>query len=149
MCLPWLTLPNGNFVYLPCPISGRASLSALEPENTPEGFTLHSGFSTGVTKNGATQETLSKYTTISFKIPDGVDASSLSILYWDGIEWVELIGGLDLGGGKKVNLGGFTNEESTHFQAIVNFSGDFVLVSQQAYWQLSLQNFRILCKGSW
>jgi hypothetical protein len=125
-----LNLTNVDFVYFPCPISGNASLSTLEPENLPEGFTLHSGISTGVTKNGVAQETLSKYTTISFELPDGVDVSSLVILFFDSSEWIKLTDGLDLGGGKKVGFGGFVSPEGTYFQATVNFTGDFVLVSQ-------------------
>ena len=111
-----LTLPNSNFVYFPCPISDSASLTTLEPENLPEGATSISGFSTAVTKNGVAVETLPTYVTLSFMFPEGVDPASLSILFWNGSEWIE--------------QSGFVSADGLSFQANVNFTGDFVLVSQ-------------------
>ncbi|MDK1081294.1 MAG: hypothetical protein QGD88_07420, partial [Anaerolineae bacterium] len=125
-----LNLPNGDFAYFPCPIQGRASLSSLEPENLPNGISPHSGFTTAVTQGGNAKTVLSKYMTISFEIPAGADVSSLAIMYWDGSAWVELSNNLDLGGGKLVGLGGFLNPDGTHFQATVNFTGGFILVSK-------------------
>jgi len=125
-----LNLPNGDFAYFPCPIQDSASLTALEPANTSDEYSPQSGLTAGVTKDGNAQEKLSKYITVSFVIPDGADVSSLAILYWNGSAWVEFSNDLDLGGGKMVGLGGFVNAEGTHFQARVNFTGDFVLVSK-------------------
>ena len=111
-----LSLPDGSFVYFPCPISDSASLSALAPENLPEGATSLSGFTTTVTKNGTAVDSLPAYATLSFLLPEGVDPASLSILYWNGTEWVE--------------QSGFLSPDGLYYQATVNFSGDFVLVSK-------------------
>lgn len=126
-----LNLSNGNFVYLPCPLQGSVSLSSFQPENLPDGFIPHSGFTAGVTENGEERDMLDTYITLSFEIPAGVDVTSLSILYFDGSEWVELSNDLDLGNGKQVGLGGYISVDGLYFQATVNFIGDFVLVSAE------------------
>jgi hypothetical protein len=62
---------------------------------------------------------LSKSVLVSFVIPEGVDPSSLAILYWDGSQWSEVKGTFVL-----------TDNGKTYFAAYVNYTGTFVLVQR-------------------
>ena len=115
-----LILPNGDSLYLPCPIGDTASLAVQTsdglPSPLPDGNTFQSAFTTEVRKDGESQGDLSAYATISFAIPEGVDVSTLSILFWDGAQWVDLVGVSVTGDG--------------HLEAFVNYTGTFVLVQK-------------------
>ena len=52
--------------------------------------------------------------TVSFMIPAGMSADTLSILFWDGNEWIEVDGASQVGNRLDVQ---------------VDYSGSFVLVS--------------------
>lgn len=72
---------------------------------------------------------LSPFYTVFFALPESLDGGELAILYWDGMQWVELFSGGNLGNGRIVRDLGFSKDGS-HFQASVNFIGDFILVKK-------------------
>ena len=51
---------------------------------------------------------------VSFVIPDGMSADGLAILFWNGREWVQVD----------------ANKAGARFEAQVDYTGIFVLVSQ-------------------
>lgn len=118
-----LVLENGDHIVVPCPLGGSASLTEqLQtglPSPLPDGSVFRSGFVSVIDENGNGTGTLSGSVLISFVIPEGVDASELAILYWDGTQWVEVEGTFTL------------NEDGiTYFAAYVNYTGTFVLVQR-------------------
>jgi hypothetical protein len=131
-----LSLPNGDAALFPCPISDSATLNGdlANQGDLPGGLllgnTYQSAFTTEVTRNGEPVEKLPTFVTLAFAMPEGVDPADLSILFWDGSDWVELIDGLKLSEGKRVGQGGFVSTDGEFFQATVNFTGTFVLVSE-------------------
>ncbi len=129
-----LILPDDNSAYFPCPLSDSASLMSNTqnelPGSLPNGTTFGSALTTSVTKNGESQNTVEDFITISFKIPEDAAVSGLTILYWDGTQWVELTDGLTLQDGRYVALGGFVSADGLSFNATVNFTGTFVLVQK-------------------
>jgi hypothetical protein len=114
-----LSLSNGSSLFLPCPISGSASLVENSkddlPGALPQGGIFQNGFTTWVSENAADQDQLSTYATLSFRIPEGVDVSRLAILYWDGTQWAE--------------VKTFTRGNGA-LEALVNYTGTFVLVTK-------------------
>jgi hypothetical protein len=114
-----LTLSNGSSLLLPCPISGSARLTENSkndlPGALPQGSIFQNGFTALVNDPAAGQDQLSTYATLSFLIPEGVDISTLSILYWNGVQWVE-VDSFPTGDGL--------------LEALVNHMGTFVLVSK-------------------
>lgn len=114
-----LSLPNGSSLFLPCPITGSASLTENSTEDLPgmlpEGWTFQSGFTTLLKENGTDLDELNTQVTLSFPIPEGVDSSTLGILYWNGTQWLEM-DVLAAGDGQ--------------LQSFVSHMGTFVLVSK-------------------
>jgi hypothetical protein len=114
-----LVLENGDSVILPCPLSDSASLKDEAKDGLsaplPDGGVFQSAFTTAVSEKGENKSKLSTSAIISFVIPAGADASKLSILFWDGAKWIE-VGASATGDG--------------HFEASVNYTGTFVLVSK-------------------
>ena len=129
-----LTLPNSDSAYFPCPLSDSASLTSKSNNELPgilsDGTKFSSGFTTAISKDGENQNIVDEFIRISFKTPEGLAASDLAILYWDGIQWVELTDGLTLEDGRKVALGGSVSADGLYFEALVNFTGTFVLVQK-------------------
>jgi len=87
------------------------------PGELPSGATHLGSLDAQVTSGGTAQDTLppSGKITLKFPIPDGVDETSLAVLFWNGSAWVEVPGG-------KV-VDGF-------FVVTVEEPGNYVLVSQ-------------------
>ena len=114
-----LALPNGDFVYIPCPIGEMASLGALAEGNLPgalpEGSRYHSGFTFALMAGEQSLEQVEGLMTLSFVIPDGTDPDDLAILFWDGSQWVDVSG---------------ASRTGNRFEAQVNFTGSFILVNQ-------------------
>lgn len=115
-----LILPNGDFAYFPCPIQDTASIYRLEnnvlPADLPSGTSYLSGFTTEVITDGISDSLPGIIMTISFSIPDDANLSSLTILYWDGVAWVEQTG--------------FVSEDGLSFHSFIDFTGSFVLVQK-------------------
>ncbi len=115
-----LILPNGDNALFPCPIQdeGRIEVVTSEdlPADLPEGNEFISSFTTFLFKDGQTQEISEGLITISFMIPDGADKEALSILHWNGTEWID--------------LGGAVSEDGLHFEVPTKLIGTFVLVSK-------------------
>ncbi|MBI3168770.1 MAG: right-handed parallel beta-helix repeat-containing protein [Chloroflexi bacterium] len=116
-----LVLENGDNLVVPCPLGGSASLTRQGadglPASLPSGSVFKSSFVAEVSENGQTIDKLSQSVLVSFVIPEGVDASELVILYWDGAQWLEVDGTFTL------------NENGiSYFAAYVNYTGAFVLV---------------------
>jgi hypothetical protein len=65
---------------------------------------------------------------VFFLAPETVNRSDLAIFYWDGSNWVELSDDLNLGSGRFVHRGGYSN--GPYFEAEVNFIGTFVLAQK-------------------
>jgi len=65
---------------------------------------------------------------ISFVIPEEVKSEKLSILYWDGNEWIDLKEAAFEDGRFVINGGYFTDDG--YFKSVTNFSGSFVLVKK-------------------
>lgn len=118
-----LVLINGDNLVVPCPLGGSASLTEQGseglPSALPNGSTFRSGFVSVVNESGSVNGKLSKSVLVSFVIPDGVDASSLAILFWDGSQWTEVDGTFIL-----------TENGKAYFAAYVNYTGTFVLVQR-------------------
>jgi len=115
-----LVLPNGDEVRLPCPTIGEASLASVAdtglPSSLPEGSNHVSSFTAQVTHGGISLETLPAAMIVSFVIPEDMLDVNLAILYWDGSQWVEVAGAYK------------TTDD--RFEASVNYTGVFVLVSK-------------------
>lgn len=115
-----LILENGSSVTLPCPLGDSASVTGNVkdklPGALPDGLTFQSSFTSAVTKNGAGLSDLTNPAIIEFTIPAGMDASNLSILFWDGSKWIEMDNVF-------VAVDG-------HLAVPVNFTGTFVLASK-------------------
>ena len=113
-----LTLPNGDFVFIPCPLGEAASLQTLGEANLPGvlpgGNDYESGFNFEVMNGEQNAEKIGGMMTVSFVIPDGVSVDGLTILFWNGREWVQVD----------------ASKAGTRFEAQVDYTGTFVLVSQ-------------------
>jgi hypothetical protein len=125
-----LTLPNGDSVFLPCPISENASLTSLSNadllHSLPKGTTFASGLDLQVilpatpglfsadSANAETSTATSEAMTISFVIPADQLNANLALLYWDGGQWKEI---------NSVVVNG-------HLNAQVDFDGTFIMVSK-------------------
>ena len=108
-----IELPDQDYILLPCPTTGNATLTGQTSSQLPGKldvkYTFVSGFNATVTP------TLDGSMIVSFKIPAGQENANFTILYWDGSKWE------DVGGSKTPD--GF-------FQSQTNFTGVFVLVAQ-------------------
>jgi hypothetical protein len=113
-------LPSGDFVVFPCPINDRAFVqTVLEkdlPEKLEEDLKFLSALNTNVVRDNVVVEELEKSVVISFIIPEGVDPETLSILFWDGTDWIELAGQVSADG--------------LYFEVSTQLAGTFVLVSK-------------------
>ncbi|HET7143997.1 MAG TPA: right-handed parallel beta-helix repeat-containing protein [Anaerolineales bacterium] len=121
-----LLLENGNSITLPCPINDSASIvdaNKIEdlPKPLPEGNTFLSAFTTSVSKKGEKLGKLGSFATISFMIPEGVEASKLAILFWNGTEWTDV---------KNTYVRNDPVTGDSYFEAFVNETGTFVLVQK-------------------
>lgn len=129
-----LILPNEDSAYFPCPLGESASLTSNTKNDLTSSFPsdvlFHSGFTVSLSEMNTDQSKLDQFIRISFRIPAGVDISSLAILFWDGTEWVELTEDLELNGGRKVAASGFISADGLYFEALVNFTGTFVLIQK-------------------
>jgi len=115
-----LVLPNGDEIRLPCPTIGEGSLEAVAdnglPGDLPDGNDYASSFTAQVIKGGVSLEILPASMIVSFVIPEEMLDAELSILYWNGSEWVEVAGAY--------------KTADDRFEASVNYTGVFVLVSK-------------------
>lgn len=73
---------------------------------------------------------ITPFMNIFFAIPANLKNTELAILYWDGTQWVELSESIYLGNGNIIKTGGHTSNDGLNFEAIVNFTGTFVLVKK-------------------
>lgn len=76
----------------------------------------------------ATNKNTLPFIRVFFVLPEDIQSTNLAILFWDGVNWVELTDGLNLGGGRFVRKGGHVHDK--YFEAEVNFIGTFVLVQK-------------------
>ena len=65
---------------------------------------------------------------VFFSIPKEIENVNFSILYWNGTEWIDLEDNQTLDDGFIVYKGGYLNTANNSFEALVNFTGTFVLV---------------------
>lgn len=126
-----LILSNGNQIIFKCPISGAVSLSLISndslPSALPENMEYVSGIQASQTPAGS-DAALNGLVIVSFIIPKEVKSSNLSILYWNGSEWIDLKAA-SFEDGRQVFNGGYLTADG-YFEAITNFSGSFVLVKK-------------------
>lgn len=126
-----------------CPL--KASLVRVEqpslPGALPEGSEFGSSFTAGVFEEGIALEVLPEggQITISFKLTDEMAGKTLEIYYWDpGAEgglggWIPVPakgneGSFDAADDAKMVLSGGQDAGDGTFNAIVNFSGTFIIV---------------------
>ncbi len=126
-----LILPNGNKVTFECPIGDSATLSPVLadrlPNALPENVEYVSGFVATTSPDGS-DVALDGLVVVSFIIPDDMQGEDFAILYWDGTEWLDL-DTATFDDGRKVFNGGYVTEDD-YFEALTNFSGNFVLVTK-------------------
>lgn len=126
-----LILSNGDKIIFKCPIGGSASLSILPSENLPgllpENMVLISGMQANQSPEGS-HVALGGLVIVSFIIPEELVSANLSILYWNGSEWIDLNAASFEDGRQVFNGGSLTSDG--YFEAITNFSGSFVLVKK-------------------
>ncbi|MCJ7432381.1 MAG: hypothetical protein MUO77_02730, partial [Anaerolineales bacterium] len=95
-----LTLPNGDYVSLPCPI-GEASLTTLTEDDLidalPEGTTFTSGFNLqivteagSVAVGGEARTSANETMIVSFAIPKDQLNADLALFSWNGSKWIEV-----------------------------------------------------------
>jgi hypothetical protein len=108
-----LVLPNRDQIILPCPISGQAALKHQAQDGLPG--PLDSKFSFVSAMDAEVSPSLSGTMLVDFFIPPDKQRANLSILHWDGSQWVEL------GGAKTAD--GF-------FEIPSSLAGVFVLVTK-------------------
>jgi hypothetical protein len=122
-----LVLPNGDSVFIPCPLGDDASLDGLNEDELfdalPDDIKFVSGFdlqianeTTPFSIGGQTTNTVDEMMDLSFVVPADKLTSELAIVYWNGIKWTEVPNG--------------TLTEDGKFVASVNFTGTFVLVTK-------------------
>ncbi len=126
-----LILGNGDSVTFKCPTTGSATLTPLTndglPGDLPEGMEYVSGVNTTQSPAGS-DKALEGLVIASFIIPEDLKSSDFAILYWDGSQWVDLKDGKFDDDRKVFNGGSFGSDGD--FEAITNFSGNFVLVTK-------------------
>lgn len=137
-----LVVPGGDLALLDCPVAGLATDDKLKQEELPAGVTggtFVAAFELEISGGGAPLSVLPTPWIAAFKIPEGVTADKLAILFWDAAnnKWVELPTAVnlltdkvtDLGNGRKVIVG--THQYTrTHVAATLNFTGIFVLIQK-------------------
>jgi hypothetical protein len=129
-----LILPNGDKVTFKCPIDGSAILNRLAgedglplPNELPEGVEYVSGLVSTTSPDGS-DVALDGLVVTSFIIPENLKDSDFAILYWDGTEWLDL-DTATFEDGRKIFNDGYVTEDG-YFEALTNFSGNFVLVTK-------------------
>jgi hypothetical protein len=91
-----VNLPNGDLVYIFCPVSGRARISRLEntalPADLPASYRYASAFSLDILQNNQPIPVITEggYIKASFVAPTVQEGNTYSILYWDNGKWVPL-----------------------------------------------------------
>src|SRR5690606_16277843 len=119
-----LILPNGDKVTFNCPIGDFATLERLEnnvlPSAVPEEFEYASGIVATTIPTG-NDVALNGLVVVSFVIPEDIQGEDLTILYWDGIEWLDL-DTATFEDGRKIFNGGYISEDG-YFETLTNFSG--------------------------
>ncbi len=126
-----LILPNGNKVTFKCPISGSATLNSLANDGLPDNLSKDVNFVSGlvaVQSPTGSDKALDGQVIVSFIIPESVQNANLAILYWDGGQWVDLKSA-SFQDGRAVINGGYVTGDG-YFEAVTNFSGNFVLVTK-------------------
>ena len=140
-----LVLPNGDKVTYYCPANGTVTTGSVAagelPGDLDAGLTYVSALETSLDDGGPVTILPDGRLRVSFAVPEGADADSLAILYWDPAlnggagAWVELPAAAwntdlyDPSDGKMVFVGPYLNPEN-EFETIVNFTGTFVLVQK-------------------
>jgi hypothetical protein len=113
-------LPNGDFVVFPCPIHDRAFVETILQKDLPqkldEGLKFLSALNTNVVRDNAAVEELEKPVVVSFILPKDVDTKTLSIMFWNGEEWID--------------LGGAVSADGLYFEVSTKQVGTFVLVAR-------------------
>ena len=93
-----VNLPNGDLVYIYCPVTGRARIARLDstalPADLPAGFTYASAFSLEILQNNESikviPETEGGSIKASFVGSSLQPGSTYSILFWDNGSWQPL-----------------------------------------------------------
>jgi len=115
-----LALSNRDQIILLCPVNGQATLKHVAvdalPSKLDSTMTYQSAMDAQVTQNGQTATTLNGPMKVDFVIPSSAQGTTqLSILHWDGTQWV------DVGG---------TATPDGFIETITNQTGTFVLISR-------------------
>lgn len=124
-----LLLPNNNSMTFFCPVKGKPTLAnAIEnlPGPMPAGVNVHSALDGRI--NGVPSAVQPGRILVSFVIPQGANSSNLAILYWNGVEWVDLSQTAFRDGRIVIEPPRETDEG--FFETLVNFTGVFALVSK-------------------
>lgn len=133
-----LAVKGGHMAVFTCPVSGLGSSARLAQEELPG--RLPGGAFVAAVEVGIQGLTLTKSPwLVAFRMPEGVGADKLVVLFWDADakQWLELpLRGapaaykvVDLGNGRKV-LDGVRQYTRTHLAVTVNFTGVFVLIQK-------------------
>ncbi|HCR70771.1 MAG TPA: hypothetical protein DIW23_04950 [Anaerolineae bacterium] len=126
-----LILPNGDKVTFKCPIGDSATLNNVANDNLPNALPEDVEYVSGLvatTSPDGSDVPLDGLVVVTFIIPDGMQGEDFAILYWDGTEWLDL-DTATFEDGRKVFNGGYITEDG-YFEALTNFSGNFVLVKK-------------------
>ena len=101
-------------------IHDQASVQPLGKDNLSgklgDGQKFLSALVTNLTRDNKPATELDNAALISFVIPEGVDKTTLSILFWDGTQWTD--------------LGGAVSTDGLHFEVSTKLVGTFVLVQK-------------------
>jgi hypothetical protein len=137
-----LNVQGGDMAILACPVAGLGSNNKLEQDELPAGVTggtFVAAFDLEISGGGTPLTILPTPYVVAFKMPEGVTADKMAILFWDAAnsKWVELPAAVNLltdkvtdwGNGRKV-IAGTHQYTRTHVAATVNFTGIFVLIQK-------------------
>jgi hypothetical protein len=112
--------PKGDFAVFPCPIKDRAYVQPLDkdklPGNLEDGQKYLSSLVTSVIRRNQPLDVLDAAGLVSFLIPEGMEKTTLTILFWDGTKWSD--------------LGGAVSVDGKYFEISTKSLGTFVLVSK-------------------
>jgi len=123
---------NGDWTAFPCPINDVAHTRIFTESELPAPlpdelitYTFQSALDTDLFRDGEYINLTDREIVVSFLIPDGVDPDTLTILYWNDNEWIDLDGAV-------TNIGpnGEVVEGKKYFQKFTNHIGTFVLVTE-------------------
>lgn len=114
-------LPNSDYVVFPCKIKEYGVVYSLLEAQLPASLsdvTFVSALQADVydKHHKATKKLPNQPALIAFHVPESVEKGSLTILHWDGDEWVD--------------LGGELIEDGTYFTVSTTRLGSFVLASR-------------------